>query len=77
MATEINPVKTCPAADDGDRLLTRNEFAELAGIKSQTAAKWVCRGFGPPIVKLGATVRYRLSDVREWIEEHTHNRLAM
>jgi excisionase family DNA binding protein len=53
-----------------DRLLTREQAAELLQLKPQTLAKWALDGRHLPVVKVGTrAVRYRLSDVRALIEQ--------
>ncbi|WP_411845694.1 helix-turn-helix domain-containing protein [Roseibacillus persicicus] len=53
-------------------LLTREEAAKLLGLKSATLAKWAhthrCR---LKMIKLGSRVRYRVSDVEEFINENS------
>ncbi len=49
-------------------MLTRREAAELLGIEPQTLAVWSCRGIGPAFIKVGRSVRYRLSDLEKFIE---------
>ena len=46
-----------------DRLLTREEAAQLLALRPQTLARWAMDGQHLRIVKLGRTVRYKLSDV--------------
>jgi predicted DNA-binding transcriptional regulator AlpA len=56
-----------------DRLITRTELAAMLGYKPQTIARWKWAGQAdrPPEVRLGHRIRYRLSDVRRWITEHS------
>ena len=53
-----------------NRLITRDEAAEMLGLKPQTLAKWAhthrCR---LKMIKIGSRVRYRVSDVEGFIEE--------
>jgi excisionase family DNA binding protein len=54
------------------RLLTREQAAELLGLKPQTLALWAMRGLHLPVVKVGArAVRYRLSDLERYLQEQT------
>ncbi len=55
-----------------DKLLTAQETAEILGVKLQTLATWRCtkRG-GPPFIKVGALIRYRLSEVERWLQRQT------
>jgi excisionase family DNA binding protein len=53
-------------------LLTRDEAAELLGVKVQTLASWACSGrYNLPMVKVGKSVRYRLSDLEEFLAGRT------
>lgn len=50
-------------------LMTRPEVAALLGVAEKTLANWKSRRFGPPCFRVGAGVRYRRSDVLQWIAE--------
>ncbi|WP_422026012.1 helix-turn-helix transcriptional regulator [Roseovarius sp.] len=54
--------------DAGDRLLDRKEVEQHFGIPKRYLELAVMRGDGPRIVRVGRLVRYRVSDVRLWIE---------
>ena len=55
-----------------DPLLKRAEAAEYMGLQPQTLAVWVTRQVnGPPYVKIGRSVRYRKSDLDEWLQSQT------
>ena len=53
-------------------LITREEAAAMLGLKPATLAKWAsthrCR---LRMVKVGSRVRYRVTDVEEFIEENS------
>ncbi len=52
-------------------LLTPQEAAAFLGIPSSTLAHWRSERRGPPYVKLeGRLVRYRLSDLEEYLARH-------
>ncbi|QLQ17657.1 MAG: helix-turn-helix domain-containing protein [Exiguobacterium profundum] len=55
-------------------LLTTAEAAKIMGLKVNTLEIWRVRGTGPTHVKLGdgirAPVRYRRSELMDWIEKH-------
>lgn len=36
-------------------------------VKEQTLAAWRCHREGPPFVKVGRLVRYRVADLDEWL----------
>ena len=48
--------------------LDSNQAAGYLGLKRTTLEAWRCRGGGPKFVKLGRLVKYRRSDLDEFIE---------
>lgn len=55
-----------------DPLLTRTQAAEYLNIKTQTLAAWACNKRYPlPMVKIGRTVRYKLSELERFIAMRT------
>lgn len=50
-------------------LLTQKQAAELLGLSPRTLEAWRLRGTSPPYLKLGVAVRYRLTDLHEWMAE--------
>ena len=60
-ANEFNP----------ERLLTRDEVEDLFGISRRYLEISAVRGDGPPMIRIGSRmVRYRLCDLRDWIDAH-------
>jgi excisionase family DNA binding protein len=58
--------------DDRDVLLTRAEAAAYLRRSVPTLETWAREGTGPPITRLGSrSIRYRLSDLRAWIDANT------
>ncbi len=51
-----------------DRLLSRSEVHSHFGLTQRFLEVSAVRGNGPPMVKIGRSVRYRVGDLREWIE---------
>ena len=51
-----------------DRLLSRPEVQTHFGLTQRFLEVSAVRGNGPPFIKLGRSVRYRVGDVRAWIE---------
>ena len=51
-----------------EKLMTPGEVSAETGISLDTLAMWRSRKEQLPYVKLGKCVRYRASDVRQWIE---------
>lgn len=62
--------KTLDAATE--KLLTEDQTAEMLAIQSQTLSVWrTTKRYDLPYVKVGRSVRYRLSDVMAFIESRT------
>lgn len=56
-------------ADIDRRLLRPDELASLLRIPLATIYRWRSRGDGPPGIRVGRHVRYRLEDVDRWLDE--------
>ncbi|MFZ5876373.1 MAG: helix-turn-helix transcriptional regulator [Nitrospirota bacterium] len=57
--------------DEEDRLLTRAEVELRFGFPTKRFLELAAnRGDGPPFVRFGRFVRYRVRDIRDWIEAH-------
>lgn len=55
---------------NGNGLITRNEAAEMLGLKPQTLAKWAhMNRCNLKMIKIGSRVRYRVADVEGFIDE--------
>lgn len=52
-----------------DNLLTPKQLAKYLGIATYTLSQYRIQGCGPKYLKLGRVIRYRPSDVQEWIDE--------
>jgi hypothetical protein len=52
---------------DDDKLLTTDELATLRSVPSSRIEKERLKGDGPPFIKDGHLVRYRLGDYRAWV----------
>ena len=50
--------------DDGDRLLTPREVAQMFGVRTTTIARWSVEGRLASFLTPGGHRRYRLADVR-------------
>lgn len=57
--------------DDRTRAVDTDGAAERLGVTPETLRNWRWRGDGPPFVKLGRAVRYRLSDLSAWLDAQT------
>lgn len=61
-----------------DQLLTPDEVSKLLQVPVATLYQWRYRGTGPPGLRIGRHLRYRVADVDAWIvgnaREWTHER---
>ena len=58
-----------------DSLLTEAQTAELLGISTATLSAWRSRGTSDlPFVRVGRSVRYRLSDIEAYLANRTQKR---
>lgn len=53
-----------------ERLLSRQDVADYLNVTKSAIEKWGKQG--PPMLRVGGTVRYRMADVNKWIEERTN-----
>jgi excisionase family DNA binding protein len=59
-------------------LLTREEAAEYLGVTSRTLAVWACvKRYNLPYVKVGRLVKYRRSDLDNFIARRTVSQQEM
>jgi len=49
---------------------TEKQVSELFGWAVSTLRNWRCLGKGPPYLKVGRSVRYRLEDVEAYLDSH-------
>lgn len=54
-----------------DELVTTKGAAKILDLKPNTLAKWRVAGCGPMFVVMGRAVRYRVSDLKIFIERNT------
>lgn len=58
-------------SDTKSRLaLTPEEAAEALGIPAKTLANWRYLRVGPPYVKAGGHIRYPITRLRQWMDDH-------
>lgn len=50
-----------------DRLIDTEELAKALGVSPRTVDAWRTAGEGPDYIKIGAQVRYRETDVEQWL----------
>lgn len=53
-----------------EQLFGIEELSEYLGIPVATLYKWNHTGDGPPYLKIGRRVKYKLTDVTEWVNNH-------
>lgn len=49
--------------------MTTEEVEQAYGIAAKTLANWRSQGRGPAYHKLGGKVRYKISDVEDWVAQ--------
>ena len=54
-----------------NEFLNRKQAAEFLNLKKCTLEAWAIRGGGPAFVKFGRAVRYRISDLENYIKNQT------
>lgn len=58
--------------ENNDRLLSRGEAAKFLGVTKGTLEVWACTKRYPlPVIKIGRLAKYRLSDLKKFIEQRT------
>jgi excisionase family DNA binding protein len=67
-APETRRPELFPGQDDRDVLLSREEVCAYLRCSVPTLELWQRNGEGPVVVRVGRAVRYRLSDVRAFVE---------
>ena len=65
-----NSISVLPNAGTPIDLLTTRELASALRLSPATLQLWRRTGRGPRYLKIGKSVRYRVSDVQEWLEAH-------
>lgn len=55
--------------NQAEKLLTRKEAAKFLGLAESTLSNWACtKRVLIPTIRLGRSVRYRISDLNQYIE---------
>jgi hypothetical protein len=60
-----------PSLTPFERLLTADETATALGVSLSWLAKARLRGDGPVFIKIGLTVRYSMSAIRDYLRART------
>jgi excisionase family DNA binding protein len=72
MNMKSEPVNNFSKIFKKPELLTRQEAAEYLGITSRTLAVWACvKRYNLPYVKIGRLVKYRRTDLDNFIQMRT------
>jgi predicted DNA-binding transcriptional regulator AlpA len=58
-------------AADPDRLWNIEQVADYALVTVKTVRRWHKNGAGPPRVRIGGSIRYRVGDVLDWAKTKT------
>jgi predicted DNA-binding transcriptional regulator AlpA len=58
-----------PQSIDLSALVTEKEAARFLSMSFRTLQSWRSEGKGPPYVKLGRSIRYRMNDLLVWTEK--------
>jgi excisionase family DNA binding protein len=53
-----------------EKLLSPQEVADQLGVPLRTVYSWNHKGTGPRVHRIGKHVRYRPSDVEQWLADH-------
>ena len=57
-----------PEAISDNLYITPPELARLARVAEGTLSNWRLRNAGPPYLRVEGAIRYRRSDVAEWLD---------
>jgi excisionase family DNA binding protein len=52
-----------------NRLLTTKEAADYFRIQPNTIEQWRVKGQGPKFVKIGRCIRYRPTDIKDYLDQ--------
>jgi predicted DNA-binding transcriptional regulator AlpA len=62
------------ALSDAEKYIDTKAAAAMLCMSESALRKWRVQGIGPPFKKIGAkSVRYRVGDIRNWIETTQHH----
>jgi predicted DNA-binding transcriptional regulator AlpA len=66
---DIEPTPTATASGGSGRLLDEHRTARYLGLRVKTLRNWRSAGKGPSYIKIGRIVRYRVTELDEFIEK--------
>ena len=55
--------------DGNSEIMTEADVAELMQVTVRTVQGWRYNKIGPPYTKIGGTIRYRRSQILEWMSD--------
>ena len=64
-------VRSLTTPTNQSRLITPEELADAIGIPIKRLYTWRLKGVGPTYVKVGNNLRYRSSDIEDWLNANT------
>ena len=73
LTTMPNTEKVIPLRGNDLTLVDTAQAAQILDINERTLTNWRSTGKSPKYIKIGRSVRYRLSDLTAWIEAQTRN----
>lgn len=62
---------TSPSSIESNALLTEVAAARILKLSIRTLQAWRCRGIGPDFIRVGRAIRYRHSDLIDWLNHNT------
>ena len=65
--------KVTPIRGDDLTLIDNKQAADILGVNYLTLQNWRSTGKSPRYVKVGRNVRYRISELKAWLEAQTRN----
>ena len=65
--------KVTPIRGDDLTLVDNKQAADILGVNYLTLQNWRSTGKSPRYVKVGRNVRYRISELKAWLEAQTRN----
>ena len=72
IADGIREIKTeLSVIENPPELVDEGRAAEFLGMRPQTLGLWRHKATGPTYIKVGNAVRYRMSDLAEYLEQQT------
>jgi len=66
---DLEPTPTTTAIEGSGSLLDEHRAARYLGLRVKTLRNWRSAGKGPSYIKIGRIVRYRVTELDEFIEK--------